>query len=32
MQQGKDGIDAMLEYLKITTEITINEKGEQSKH
>ncbi|VVH59827.1 CRISPR-associated protein, Csy2 family [uncultured Gammaproteobacteria bacterium] len=31
MQQGKDGIDAMLEYLKITTEITINEKGEQSK-
>jgi CRISPR-associated protein Csy2 len=31
MQQGKDGIDAMLEYLKITTEITINKKGEQSK-
>jgi CRISPR-associated protein Csy2 len=30
MQKGKDAIDAMLEYLKTTTHIVINEKGEQS--
>ena len=32
MQTGKDAIDAILEYLKITTQITINEKGEQLKN
>lgn len=31
MMQGADAIDAILEYLKITTNIATNEKGEQSK-
>jgi CRISPR-associated protein Csy2 len=31
MQKGKDAIDAILEYLKTTTHIAINEKGEQLK-
>jgi hypothetical protein len=31
MQKGKDAIDAILEYLKTTTRIVINEKGEQLK-
>ncbi|MBA5248731.1 MAG: type I-F CRISPR-associated protein Csy2 [Gammaproteobacteria bacterium] len=31
MQQGKDAIDALLEYLKITTHIAINKNGEQTK-
>lgn len=31
MQQGKDAIDALLTYLKTTTSVVINKKGEQSK-
>lgn len=32
MQQGKDAIDAMLEYLKVTTNITIGEDKKQTKN